>query len=237
VPAYQCAYCGQLTGTTKDHVPPRSLFLRPLPKDLPTVRACASCNAGASEDDEYFRDTVLKWHRIAEKPVVQPLVSSMLRAASMPEKRAYAARAIASISEQDVTTAAGIFLGRQPVYRVQGDRMRRAAERYLRGLYRYTFKQRIPDDVEITVSLDPEHTLSLSETWIEWIRRGSVRVVQEEIFTYGHVSAVDRPDAQVWLMLFYSEFPVLGFLRPPGGPSVDQRGLTRVAADNATGVS
>ena len=237
MPANECAYCGQLTGTTKDHIPPRSIFLRPLPKNLPTVRACRACNAGASDEDEYFRDTVLKWHRVTDKPIVQPLVDSMLRAASMPEKRAYAAQTLASMSESEVTTASGILLGRQPIFRVQGDKMARAAERYARGLYRYTFKRRVPSDVEVTVSLNPEHTLGLSDKWIEWIRRGTVRVVQDGVFTYGHVAAIDRPEAQVWLMLFYGEFPVLGFLRPPCGPNVGAQGLTRVAADAAAALS
>jgi len=48
-----CVYCGGRAGT-RDHCPPKLLLERPYPPNLPTVRACASCNEGFSRDEEYF---------------------------------------------------------------------------------------------------------------------------------------------------------------------------------------
>lgn len=50
-----CAICGYMEATTKDHVPPRAIFPKPLPVQMVTVPACAQCNNGANHEDERFR--------------------------------------------------------------------------------------------------------------------------------------------------------------------------------------
>lgn len=48
-----CAFCGGETGT-RDHCPSRVFLDEPYPDNLPVVPACSDCNAGFSEDEEYF---------------------------------------------------------------------------------------------------------------------------------------------------------------------------------------
>ncbi|MFD1628111.1 hypothetical protein [Azospirillum griseum] len=50
-----CVYCGVEAGTTRDHVPPKSIFPPGDRKDLVTVPACEKCNGGASSLDEEFK--------------------------------------------------------------------------------------------------------------------------------------------------------------------------------------
>jgi 5-methylcytosine-specific restriction endonuclease McrA len=50
-----CAYCGE-PATTDDHVPPKFLYTLPLPSNLVTAPACATCNNGPSNDDAEFRN-------------------------------------------------------------------------------------------------------------------------------------------------------------------------------------
>lgn len=50
-----CAICGVAPAATVDHVPPRSVFNRPLPRNMITVPACTKCNNGANVQDERFR--------------------------------------------------------------------------------------------------------------------------------------------------------------------------------------
>lgn len=50
-----CAICGFRRATTRDHLPPRAIFPRPLPVVMITVPACATCNNGANHEDERFR--------------------------------------------------------------------------------------------------------------------------------------------------------------------------------------
>ena len=47
-----CYLCGSTADLTNDHVPPKSFFPPPRPKNLITVRCCKKCNHAYSLDDE-----------------------------------------------------------------------------------------------------------------------------------------------------------------------------------------
>ena len=52
-----CLHCGnsdRALETSRDHVPSKSLLLKPHPENLPVVRVCRSCNTGFSLDEEYL---------------------------------------------------------------------------------------------------------------------------------------------------------------------------------------
>ena len=49
-----CVYCGALA-TSRDHVPPRFLLEKPLPRDLLTVASCSDCNHSFSLDEQYLQ--------------------------------------------------------------------------------------------------------------------------------------------------------------------------------------
>jgi hypothetical protein len=51
----QCALCGDTRPATREHVPPKNLFLAPRPTNTITVPVCEPCNHGYHLDDEYFR--------------------------------------------------------------------------------------------------------------------------------------------------------------------------------------
>lgn len=59
--AQLCCYCGIRKATTKDHIPPKSIFNKPRPNDLITVPCCFECNNQASKYDEKFK-TYLGMH-------------------------------------------------------------------------------------------------------------------------------------------------------------------------------
>jgi hypothetical protein len=50
-----CAICGVRLATTRDHVPPKAILVRPFPKNLITVPACVECNNGSAPMDSDFR--------------------------------------------------------------------------------------------------------------------------------------------------------------------------------------
>lgn len=50
-----CCYCGVKVATTRDHIPPKGIFIKPRPNDLITVPSCLTCNNGASGYDEKFK--------------------------------------------------------------------------------------------------------------------------------------------------------------------------------------
>lgn len=54
----ECYLCGSEGEMTKDHIPPRGIFPRPLPSNLVTMPCCLKCNQSFHADDEYFRTVV-----------------------------------------------------------------------------------------------------------------------------------------------------------------------------------
>ena len=51
-----CVYCGEHSGHTRDHVPPKGIFFTPLESSLITVPACEQCNSGFSALDTKFKE-------------------------------------------------------------------------------------------------------------------------------------------------------------------------------------
>ena len=206
---YECSFCGARGPATKDHVPPRSVFGDPAPSALTTVRACSACNSGASQDDEYFRDTIVKYHRVADLPAAESAVAAMIRAAAKPEKRKYAKATLARFAIADVRTPAGIELGRRPVVRVDANRIRRAAIRYVRGLYRHEVGVTLPGDSEFVAIVEPEGILAARTEVERAMASGTRRVIQEGVFWYVYVVAADNPAVSIWLLVFFDAYPIL----------------------------
>ena len=51
----QCALCAKTRPVTREHIPPKNLFLTPRPTNSITVPVCELCNHSYHLDDEYFR--------------------------------------------------------------------------------------------------------------------------------------------------------------------------------------
>lgn len=51
----RCSLCGEDRPVTREHVPPKNLFLAPRPRNTITVPVCERCNHSYHLDDEYFR--------------------------------------------------------------------------------------------------------------------------------------------------------------------------------------
>lgn len=52
-----CIHCGDridAVETSRDHVPSKSLLLKPYPPNLPVITICKACNSSFSQDEEYL---------------------------------------------------------------------------------------------------------------------------------------------------------------------------------------
>ncbi len=212
--SYECAYCGKIDEATDDHIPPKNIYSRPLPPDLPSVKACEKCNHGASDDDEYFRDVVVRYQHISGLAVAQQQVGKMLRAMALPAKQKYAKRTIEALTQVEVRSEGGIIVGKAPAYKVDVVRLTRAVERYVRGLYRYELGKRVPQDLDAHLTANPDDVTSFQDEIVRTFRGAQRRVVQENIFWYSWLTFDDVPNAAAWLLVFFDHFPVLAILRP-----------------------
>lgn len=204
-----CAYCGN-AAESEDHIPAQGL-LRGVPRGArPSVPACLACNLHASDDDEYFRDTVVKYHRVADKPEAAAAFGAMMRALRHPKKRGYAAATLRGLRDRRVITYAGIDLGMQPTYDVDLDRICRCVSRYVRGLHFREVGTRVPSD-NVRALANPESLLR-DERLGEFIRAGTLRVVKPRVFSYSWFHPYDRPTASVWVLVFFDALPFMGIV-------------------------
>jgi hypothetical protein len=180
----ECAYCGIPGADTDDHIPPRSIYAQPTPASRPLVKSCLTCNNGASDDDEYFRDVVVRHSHISTLPQAQRQLWAMFRAAGKPAKVTYARGILDAFVDVEVKTQAGLYLGQPPAYRVDANRMTRILRRYVRGLYRWEMGERLPVTSIVEVIANPDQ-VNQAQSDIERVFQGAkYTTVQEGVFWY-----------------------------------------------------
>lgn len=206
-----CAFCDELA-TTKDHIPPESIFSKPRPNNLIKVPACATCNGGSKLDDEYFRDAMLTGINEDKYPEVMALFVRKIEAITNDRKKhGYGWALYKSLQEIDIQTPAGIYLGKAPARLLDRERLLKSVRKYVRGLYFHHLKQRVPDNCEVTSyyweDLQPqgkEMLLTQSASCVPWN-------IGNDAFVYKFVQVPNDPRS-IWLMQFYGHHCFVGII-------------------------
>lgn len=79
-----CTYCDQ-PATTRDHIPPKGLFLSPRPSNLATVPSCESCNRSFSADDQYAHMVLISLYGADAHPTIEPHFAWLERTLRRPQ--------------------------------------------------------------------------------------------------------------------------------------------------------
>lgn len=56
-PEHSCVHCGRKldkSNSTQEHIPSKSLLMKPYPEELMTIASCRECNSSFSRDEEYL---------------------------------------------------------------------------------------------------------------------------------------------------------------------------------------
>lgn len=214
----KCIYCGTRAGTTKDHVPPRSLFSIPRP-NLVTVPCCERCRQGQSLDDEYFVRMIAMRRDVGDNPAAAFAREAVHRAFTKPNKIGFTHALLKSISEVPLHSAAGLYLGHATSYDVDLGRLCNVIERTTRGLYFHEFSVRLPDDNRcVTYALDGfataggEINAQIQRIWHHALS-GKKRIFGHDVFAYW-VQPIDIPTATVWAFLVYNCVGFIAFTVP-----------------------
>jgi len=228
--AQKCIYCGNRKATTVDHVPPKAIFSRPLPGDLRTVPCCEPCNKAAGLDDEYFRDALAI--SAYDVPSAKQLAGSFIRSVTRAGSSRYKRELLESMREEDLTTPAGIHLGRSTVCPVDGRRLTAVVERTVRGLFYWHEKRRLspscpvyPYESTAVVLQRPDMISGLQEIG-KWVQGSDgIGSVIGDVFAYRYAFREPNSDTTWWMLLFYES--VLYFVRTGRYPK------TPASADDA----
>lgn len=199
-----CVYCGN-AATTRDHVPPKGIFLEPRPHNLITVPACNECNGGFSEDDEKFRNYVSfavsadnKFSATNEQRRL--LDQSAMRGMRRSPKKAPAPAGLVNILTQE---------GKRQLLtgKISRDVIERVAARIVKAFYFHECRYIINLACEFEISLmDPFKSDVFGLMRQMPMKGGSIG--GEEIFSYQFGIMIGNPDVSLWIFDFYRNLKI-----------------------------
>jgi hypothetical protein len=215
--AKECVYCGSTESLTEDHVLPKSLFGRPAPSNLIKVPSCLRCNSGASQDDEYFRLTLVLREDTAEHPTASQAIPAVLRSLTKPSKRGFASLIAKSVTVVERLSPSGLYIDTVPVFDVDLSRLNRVAARVVKGLFYHERQSRLPagyrgDAYEASgfARADGQTTQFLRDCATGLTSR-TPRTIGDGVFSYWFQILDGDECCSQWLLQFYGKVFFFGF--------------------------
>ena len=211
-----CVYCGsRKRKLTKDHVPPKCLFAKPLPQDLIIVPCCYPCNNAASKDDEYFRSTLVFRRDAGEHAEAKRVVDSAVRSLQRPEARGFTDSLLGNVREFFFKNEHGIV---EPgaSYHVDLERIDRVASRVVKGLFWKDYGKRLPDEYMVS-SYNDSGIQHMDENQLGIVRsvlEGRAKTVGNKVFRYWKSAVPEDNYSTVWILLFYESVYFLCYTLP-----------------------
>lgn len=158
-----CSICGKDAELTREHIPPKGLFINPRPKNTITVLSCKQCNNDTKLDDEYFRFWVTagahpdsKLSAVWKSKVVGSSFKrspALLKKIQDDHKILLEQHANNPLKTYDNEIVPNELLHR--CYVVAAERIEKVACKIVKGLYFHHFLKPLPREVGLTVSFEP----------------------------------------------------------------------------------
>lgn len=191
-----CVFCGIEKATTKDHIPPKGIFVKPRPSNLITVPACVKCNGGSSGlDEQFIADLGIHVSNGAEagKRLFAEQVMKTLR-----HNNELSRKVLGRIKSVDFTTPEGIIYGRKHIGEWDKEPHMKIIEKTIRGLYYHHYDEILDANYSVDTYFFDSLTEELQEISKNWAFNsfGDVR--------YKYTRAEENKEtSSVWLFQFY----------------------------------
>jgi hypothetical protein len=145
-----CGICGVNQATTREHVPPKNIFLNPKPSDLITIPACFDCNNASSESDERFRLflglQVARFSKQGEQLFKEGTI------ATARHNYRYRSEILSSSERILFTTPDGIIHGSGVSIPWDSEAHDKTIEKIIRGLFFHHYRKVIANNAQINVN-------------------------------------------------------------------------------------
>lgn len=206
-----CAICGTNEATTKDHIPPKSLYPTPRDNDinLNTVPACKACNNGASSDDEVFKVLVgidTGEHQGSPQKIIDSLAKTI-------SKNGRVARQIFASNERIYTKLNGPLLEPAVAVTFDFEQYERVINRIICGLYWMETGRAMPSEATVQVLPGNQIQQSLAVEIMELMHQLPLRKLNKETFAYR--CHIPSEGTQAWGMQFFGRHTTFAFVSPP----------------------
>lgn len=201
-----CVLCGVNIASTRDHVPPKTIFPKPRP-NLITVPACFDCNNSASDMDDLFK-VYLSMHAAENNDIARRLFTekttrtlrhneSLLRRIHKESKR------ISIKNEQGkLESRLGVLWDSKAHNEVIG--------RTIRGLYFHHSGKPMPSDCELKV----QWLRGVPEEIVPKLPLMEEHVIGENQVVYKFAISPEEPRHSLWLFEFYGAHWASGYTSP-----------------------
>ncbi len=203
-----CPLCGNVKYLTREHIPPKNLFLKPRPKNTITVWTCKQCNSGYALDEEYFRVYITagaqpdsEGYRLWDEKVVS---STLRRSPALQQKLS---NDMDMIQEHHKSHPLRLDSGNLAPEELvpyalpfDAERIERVVEKIVRCLYFKHFKSVLSPNSKVSIGTESLTEKELERTVIE--HKGFVGEKIDELFIYWfdqHEKGVNLD----WILLFH----------------------------------
>jgi len=199
----ECAYCGNVSEVTREHVIPKCLFTKPFPPNLITVPVCEPCNHAKSHNDDFLRDWLTMDIFGSQSPEAQAVFDDTVLRAIRDGHSKISKQLLSEAQLKPFTTKNGIYLGDIPSIQLDEERVNEIFTTIVRGLYYYQFKDCLPEGLSFTLRgqypWDHENIFAIFRNMRaqRWRTLGNV-------FGYTYTRLEYPLFASVWMLLFYN---------------------------------
>lgn len=204
-----CAMCGG-EATTKDHIPPQSLYPKPrLPNlQLHTVPACKMCNNGASADDEEFK--IIVGVSTGEAQPNQDALMTSLQATMAANGRL---NRVVRNGKQMLTVVNGNALPGPVAISFEGPSYDRVVQRMIRGLYWREKKHPLGLGINVQVIVPSSLSPDLVGLFKDLLPSLEPKFLNDRTFSYKVGFSSDG--SSVWALQMFGKHTVFGMASPP----------------------
>ncbi len=200
-----CVFCAESPAVTKDHVPPKGIFERPLPNDLITVPACKECNAGSSADDEEFR--AMLGVRVGGWSPKGKAFWDKAALKTLRHNERLRREILSSAKTTEVVTAGGLYLGEHLLVPWQTESHDNTIAKTTRGLYFHHFGEILTPNV------------SVQSYWLRDVADDLTAVLGQlakssiggNAFVYAFGRPDEHPEVSIWFYQFYEQHLAAAF--------------------------
>ena len=204
-----CVYCRSPEDLTRDHIPPKSFFPKPRPKNLITVPCCRTCHKEFTENDEYLRNYLIFSPQCRGHAAARQLQKNGLRSLQDPNAGGYSSPPFTTGNQNWPSSLGSSFA---PIYGTtvarDDERIEDVIERIVVGLFWIEHDKYLPPDyaVDVVGSYD----------YRDWMFQQSIHRLQSEeepvsigggVFQYwwswAEEAPPEEPHRSDWLLRFY----------------------------------
>lgn len=204
-----CVICGIRPVTSRDHIPPRSIFPKPPPGDLITVPACDNCNNMSSGLDEEFKVAIGIQAGHGEEGERLFFDQTRKTIAHNQRLKKELARSMRWVELQSLE---GLFVGTAMAVLLNSQSYDTVINRIIRGLHWHHTGDILGDRVDIKVRWHRNLSRKIYEMTTNW----STGIVGKGQFIYKYFVCDEIPMASIWVLQFFRCAWSSGTVMPKG---------------------